>query len=142
MKKLMLIILLGLLPWTASAQSEQQLDEVRISAPAILLELPAQRRNVWYDEFDQVKGTYYLSNGPTMQLSLWGNRMYAKVDGKPRSQLIAESPYVFVALDQKLRITMKDLERDSELIAEVLMVVPALNAGIPQEQLTRLVARR
>lgn len=126
----------------AGAQSPAAVEAVHISGAMPRIELPEQIRNVWYDEFDQLKGTYYLSNGKTMQLSMWGNRMYAKIDGMPRSQLIAVTPYVFVALDEKMKITIDNNPASDRINAELLLAGPAMADGSRADEITRILASR
>jgi hypothetical protein len=142
MKRLILAAALIALPAAAFAQSQVAVDEIRISGAASRIELPDQLRNVWADEFDQVKGTYRLSNGKTMQLGMWGNRMYAKVDGMPRTQLVAATPYMFVGLDRSMRIRITDIDSAGPINAEVLLSTPALAGNTTDMTLTRLVASR
>ena len=142
MKKLILVASLGLLSAIATAQTKPPIEEIRISGALSRIELPMDLRNVWADEFDQVKGTFRLSNGKNMDLTMWGNRMYAKVDGMPRTQLVAASPYVFVALDKQMKIKIDDLDKPGPITAEVLMYTPALADRSIESTLTRLVASR
>lgn len=143
MRQLIFIAAVSALSATATAQTTQQLEEVRVSGAAERIELPAQLRNIWYDEFDQVKGTYVLSNGKTMQLGLWGNRMYAKIDGMQKTQLVAESPYVFVALDKQMKIIVENPEATaaSAINAELLLSMPH-QADAGTGEMVRLLARR
>jgi hypothetical protein len=141
MKQLIVIAVAGALCAVASAQTAS--DPVRITAPSTGIELPPQLRNMWTDEFDQIKGSYYLSNGKTMQLSMWGNRMYAKIDGMQKTQLVAVSPYVFVALDKRMKIMVEDPETDSSAIhATVLVSMPLLSDAASGNQTITLLARR
>ncbi len=142
MNKLMMAILLASASAGTVAQSAPAVDEVRITRPVERIELPQQRRNMWADEFDQIKGQYRLSNGKKMELVMWGNRMYATIDGMPRSQLIAASPYVFVALDQKLKITIDENDPYGPRGAELLMVVPRRVADTTVNEVTHLYASR
>lgn len=142
MNKFIFLALAGAIVTSATAQTTPAVDEVRITRPLASIELPAERHNVWADEFDQVKGTYYLSNGKTMELSMWGNRMYARIDGMPRAQLAAASPYVFVARDASLKITINDSGLDGRNKAELLMITPRLSGTTIVNELTRLVASR
>lgn len=142
MKKLILVAALGALSALASAQTQPAVEEVRISANLARIELPDELRNVWQDEFDQVKGTYRLSNGKTMQLSMWGNRMYAKIDGMPRSQLVAASPYVFVGLDRQMRVRIHDVEASGPIKADVLLLTSSLADSTAPATVTRLLASR
>ena len=130
MKKVILAIALGAIGIVASAQSEPAVEAVRISAGLARIELPGDLHNVWQTEFDQVAGTYRLSNGKTMQLSMWGNRMYAKVDGSPRHQLAAVTPYTFVARDLQMKIRVSNIESNGPIKAELMLAEPAI-AGSP-----------
>ncbi len=140
MKKLLLVALLSAIGTAAIAQTQMAVDEIRISGALNRIELPEQLRNVWHDEFDQVKGTYRLSNGKTMQLGMWGNRMYAKVDGMARAQLVAASPTSFVGLDRQIQIDITNIDADGPIQAEILLASPGL-AGTPST-ITRLIASR
>ena len=143
MKKLILILAVGALGAAATAQTAQTLEEVRITSTQARIELPAQLHDVWYDEFDTVKGTYYLSDGKTMQLSMWGNRMYAKVDGMSKVQLVAASPYVFVARDQRLKIMIDSPEASTGAInATVMLAAPRLSSAAGADDFVTLVAHR
>lgn len=143
MKKLMIIIALGTLSAAAGAQTTQTMEEVRISGTQARIELPAQLHDVWYDEFDTVKGTYYLSDGKSMQLSMWGNRMYAKVDGMNKVQLVAASPFVFVARDQRMKIMIDDPAASAGAInATVMLAAPRLSSTAGTNEFVTLLAHR
>lgn len=142
MKKLILVAALGATPMLAVAQTPPPVEEIRISGALARIELPEQLRNVWPDEFEQVKGTYYLSNGKTMELSMWGNRMYAKIDGMQRSQLVAASPYVFVGLDRHLQIKIGNVDGSGPLRADVVLLQSNVADLSAEGPLTRLVASR
>lgn len=143
MKKLMIIIALGTLSAAAGAQTTQTMEEVRISGTQARIELPAQLHDVWYDEFDTVKGTYYLSDGKSMQLSMWGNRMYATVDGMNKVQLVAASPFVFVARDQRMKIMIDDPAASAGAInATVMLAAPRLSSTAGTNEFVTLLAHR
>ena len=124
------------------AQPQSAVNEIRIAGALNRIELPRELRNVWHDEFDQVKGSYHLSNGKTMQLEMWGNRMYAKIDGMPRAQLVAASPYTFVGLNRQMRIDISDIDSAGPINAEILLVGPALAGMDPDHHMIRLTASR
>jgi hypothetical protein len=140
MNKLMLVAALGCVCASTTAQTAPVVDEVRISRPLVRIELPAERRNMWAEQFDEIKGQYLLENGKTMVLSSWGNRIYASISGMPKKQMVAASPHEFVALDKKLKITIDASERITT--AEVLMVVPRQVSGHGAPDVMRLVATR
>ena len=142
MKHLILLFILGALPAIATAQTQPVVEEVRIRGPVQLIELPDQLRNVWADEFDQVKGTYSLSNGKTMQLSMWGNRMYAKIDGMPRTQLVAASPTLFVGRNREMRVKIANLDGDGRLRADILLAMPRIADSSAEITFVKLLAVR
>lgn len=143
MNKLMTIIALGAACVAASAQTTQTMEEVRISGTQARIEYPADMRNMWVDEFDKVKGTYYLSNGKSMHLSMWGNRMYAKIDGMNKVPLLAASPYVFVARDLQMKIMIDDPDTSSgDINATVMLAAPRLSSTAAASGFVTLVARR
>ncbi|WP_426209281.1 hypothetical protein [Massilia sp. TWP1-3-3] len=142
MNKLMMGMLLASAAAGTMAQTASAVDEVRISSPRVHIALPQERHNLWADEFDQVKGQYRLSNGKKMELSMWGNRMYVTIDGMPRSPLVAASPYVFVARNEQLKITINADDPYGPHGAELLMVVPRLVSGTLVNDVTQLVATR
>lgn len=143
MNKLMMIIALGAACVAASAQTTQTMEEVRISGTQARIEYPADMRNMWVDEFDKVKGTYYLSNGKSMHLSMWGNRMYAKIDGMNKVPLLAASPYVFVARDLQMKIMIDDPDTSAgDINATVMLAAPRLSSTAAASGFVTLVARR
>ena len=143
MKKLMLVLAVSALSAAATAQTTHTLEEVRVLGTQARIEFPAQMHDVWYNEFDTVKGTYYLSDGKTMQLSMWGNRMYAKIDGINKVQLVAASPYVFVARNLQMKIMVDDPAASSGAItATVMLAAPRLSSTVGADEFVTLVARR
>lgn len=142
MKAFVVVAALAALAAGASAQTQPAVEEIRISAGLARIELPEQLHNVWQDEFDRVQGTYHLSNGKTMQLSSWGNRMYAKIDGMPKRQLAAVSPYVFVARDLQMKIRISNIDAEGPIMADILLAMPSLAQGSSEVTLTRLIATR
>lgn len=144
MKRLFILAALGaLLVAPAVTAQTSQPGEVRVSAAAPRMVQPGLG-SLWLDEFDAVKGQYALSNGKAMHLSMWGNRMYVKIDGMDKMQLTALSPYAFVSRDQQLRIVVEDPSMSSSTRLNAMVTMPARLAGqdrAPGEILT-LVARR
>jgi hypothetical protein len=120
------------------APAAQQMEEIRVSTARIAL--PELRRNMWPDEFDEIKGEYRLSNGKSMRLISWGNRMYAAIEGLPRTQLVAVAPYDFVALDQTMKLSV-DNGAPSGTTAVILLSNRRL-AGLSSPDFTRLTASR
>lgn len=143
MKKLMLIAVVSAVSATASGQSAHTMEQVRVAGSQARIEFPAQLHNMWYDEFDKVKGTYYLSNGKGMVLSIWGNRLYARIDGMNKVALVAAAPYVFVARNLQMKITIDDPDVSTgDLHATVSLAAPLLSSTAPANEFVTLLARR
>lgn len=142
MKKLILIASMSLFASAAMAQNASPSDGSRVSENHTGIQLPDKLHNMWYDEFHEIEGTYYLSNGKKMQLSLSGDRMYATVDGVERTRLVAESPYVFVGRDQKMRMSINSPDANAPFTADILMAVAATTAGTHEEKFERFLAIR
>lgn len=149
MNKLIIIVAGGALSAAACAQTvpgAPDVEAVRVPASAARIEFPAQLNNMWYDAFDKVKGTYYLSNGRTMQLSLWGNRIYARIDGVGRLPMVAVSPYVFVARNLQLKVSIDDPDTSADhlhaTVALAAPLAPRLSTSAPASQVVTLLARR
>lgn len=143
MKKLMLILAVSALSAAASAQTTHTMGEVRVAGKQARIDYPSNAHTMWYDEFDKVKGSYYLSNGKSMQLSMWGNRMYAKIDGMNKLPLVAASPYVFVARNLQMKIMIDDPDVTSgDIGATVVLAEPLLSGTSSGKQFVTLLARR
>jgi hypothetical protein len=143
MKKLILILAVSALSAGATAQNTQTLEEVRVLGTQARIEFPARLHDVWYDEFDTVKGTYYLSDGKTMHLSMWGNRMYAKVDGMNKVQLVAASPFVYVARNLQMKIMIDDpAASEGAIRATVMLAAPRLSSMAGADEFVTLLAQR
>lgn len=138
MKPLTLLVLLGGL--CAGAHAQAPVESVTVPGAPQRFYLPTHKYDIWYDEFDQIKGTYRLSNGKTLELSLWGNRMYAQVQGMPRRQLVAAAPYSFVSRDRLMKITL-DVERPGPIVGE-LDTVPGVLGPVAQAATSRFAVLR
>ena len=128
---------------TASAQVQTP-EQVRVTGTQERISLPSQLRNVWYDEFDEVDGEYALSNGRRMVLSMWGNRMYARIDGMEKVQLVADSPYVFVGLGRQLKIVVQEsaMQGSGRISATVLIPAQMLSSSARVGEFVELLAQR
>lgn len=144
MKAIACAAVVAALSGAATAQETPSPGQVRITAPPERIVLPQQLRNVWYEEFDGIKGSYALSNGKSMQLSMWGNRMYASMGSIGRVQLIAVSPYVFVTRDEQLRIVVDDPARSSSNRIHATLTMPArmLSSTAAPDEFVTLLAQR
>ena len=145
MKRILILAALGalLVAPAVTAQTGESPGEVRVSVSAPRTVQPGLG-NLWHEEFDTVKGEYALSNGKTMQLGMWGNRMYVKIDGMQKMQLVALAPYAFVSRDQQLRIDVENPSLSDSSRINAMVNMPAHLAGraaAPGEFVT-LVARR
>ncbi len=144
MKTLACVAVLAALSGSASAQELPPPGQVRITPPPERIVLPPLRHNVWQEEFDAVKGTYALSNGGSMQLSMWGNRMYASMGSVGRVQLVAVSPYVFVTRDEQMRIAIEDPTTSSSNRINATLTMPAhmLSSTAAPREFVTLIAQR
>lgn len=143
MKKLMLILTVSALSAAATAQTTQTMGEVRVTGTPARIELPAQPYDVRFGEFDTVKGTYYLSDGKTMHLSMWGNRLFAKIDGMNKVQLVAAAPYVYVARNLQVKVMIDDpAASDGAINATVMLAAPRLSSTAGADAFVTLLAHR
>lgn len=125
MKHLFLLSSLAALTFAASAQTQPDLGEVRIPAPVLKIELPAQYSRVWLGGFDEVRGNFDLSNGQDLRLWMRGNRKFAQIGDMPVREVIATNKYEYVALDKQLKIVLSEPEF-GEVKGYLLMVVPSM----------------
>ena len=140
MRRFFLSILLGGLTLSATAQDA---TDATISAIDDDIALPAQAYKMFPQDWDVYAGRYFLSNGQTMVLRRTGLRMAAQIDGGPPQQLVAVAGNVFVATDQRLKMTLVD-EGLGRFTGQVAMVVPrqmAQQSKALQGDLVRLAIR-
>jgi hypothetical protein len=124
-------------------QSTKQAHEILIERRQVRQDNLADLGNIWYDEFEKVKGTYYFENGKYMHLSMWGNRMYAEIEGNNRFALVSASPYVFLGRNQKVKITVEDPDVSSGAIHATVVLASSLLSNLaPKDELITLVAHR
>jgi len=102
MKKIALLSLLGLLAFTATAQSAPQDSMVTISGAKSGVAEPM--RSMPVDEFNQFAGSYELANGSSVALFTRGLKKYAALHGEPWHEIVATSANSFVAKDRQLKI--------------------------------------
>jgi len=140
MKRILLSTFLGVLSLAAAAQTEPD-SAVRIHGYQI--ELPAKAYHMFPGDFDVYKGSYDLSNGETMTLRAHGRRMYADVGNRPRTEMVAAAPNVFVAVDKQFKMTLGN--DGGEVTGEVLLVVsrqPAQQSSATDGEAVRLLTSR
>ena len=125
MKRLLLSTLLGVFTLAATAQSAPDDSAVRIRGYQI--ELPAKPLHVFPGDFDVYKGAYDLSNGDTMVLLQRGHRLFADIGARPRTEMVAAAPNVFVGLDRQFKMTLSDNEL-GPVTGELVLVVPSRSA--------------
>ena len=123
MKTLALISVLTALSTMPMAKIVSASDTVTISAPETKIELPGKFYRMLPEEFKYYKQAYSLSDGNTLTLFSRGKSMFAHVNGQPAHEIVATSRDSFVALDQKLKMTIQLLDND-EVRGELLMIVP------------------
>lgn len=109
--------------WGAGAQVQSGSERVKVPGPLLKIELPAQSYRMDRDRFEELRGSYQLSNGQTLYLTRSGYNMYAEIDKQGSHAVIASGPSSFVATDLKLKVHI-DWKADGSVGGEVLMVVP------------------
>lgn len=114
------------------------MDEIRFSTARIAL--PERLRNIWPEEFHEIKGEYRLSDGKSMRLSMWGNCMYASIDSMARTQQVAVTPHDFVAVNQTMKVRVDN--SGSNVTRAAILLLRRRLAGIDGLDLTRLTASR
>lgn len=135
MKKMILFSLVGALSLGANAQATQDTQapqdiqavpdtsSVRIPASDSTIRLPAQAHTMFKGDFDAFKGAYELANGKVLSLYSRGRTMFADVDGQGTTEIIAARSNVFVAVNEKMKITILH-GSDGEVGGELLWVPP------------------
>lgn len=109
MKTLLLAATLAALALPVAAQAPPDLGQVTITRDAPrTIELPAKYSRIRAGEFDNLQGSYDLSNGDTMSMTKRINRKYIKVGDGPRTEVIAVGDYDFVSLDEKYRVVLSE----------------------------------
>ena len=127
MKKIMLFSILGALSVAATAQSVPDGSSVRISASEQTIHLPKQVHRMFQGDFDEFKGAYDLANGKTLSLTVQGRRMFAEVDGQEKTEIVAAARNVFIALDEKMKITIEH-EWNGDVGGELLWIMQPRSA--------------
>ncbi|MCC6071189.1 hypothetical protein ACFSQU_16755 [Massilia sp. GCM10020059] len=109
MKTLLLAATLAALALPVAAQAPPDLGQVTITRDAPrTIELPANYSRMRAGEFDNLQGTYDLSNGDTMAMMKRINRKFIKVGDGPRTEVIAVGDYDFVSMDEKYRVVLSE----------------------------------
>lgn len=109
MKTLILAAAIAALALPVAAQTQSDLGQVTITREAPkTIELPAKYSRIWSGEFDNLQGTYDLSNGDTMAMVKRINRKFIQVGAGPRTEVVAVGDYDFVSLDQKYRVVLSE----------------------------------
>jgi hypothetical protein len=113
MKTLILAAALAALTLPVAAQTQSDLGQVTITREAPkTIELPAKYSRIWSGEFDNLQGTYDLSNGDTMAMTKRINRKFIQVGDGARTEVVAVGDYDFVSLDQKYRVVLSEPMND------------------------------
>lgn len=128
----------------AAAQEARQEEEVRVTGTQERISLPPRLHDAWYDAFDEVAGEYALSNGRRMALVMWGNRMYARIDGMEKVQLVAAAPDVFVGLGGQVKIVVHEPGAGDTVRMRATVLVPAhmLSGRARMGEFVELLAQR
>ena len=112
--------------WGAAAQAGPGAERVTVPGQLLKIELPAKPYRMDRDRFEELRGTYQLSNGQTLHLTRSGYTMYAEIDRQGQHPVIASGRSAFVATDLKLKVRI-DWKDDGSVGGEVVMVVPRRN---------------
>ena len=132
MKSLLLAAALAALALPAAAQTPGDLGRVTITGQAPdTIQLPAKYSRFWSGEFDNVQGSYDLSNGEEMAMTKRMNRKYIKIGDRQRAEVIAASDYDFVSLDEKYRVVLSE-PVNGEVTGYVLMKVQPTSRELSQ----------
>jgi hypothetical protein len=127
----------------ACAQSTEHTHEIFVSGSEARQDYPASLGNMWYEEFEKVKGTYFFESGKSMHLSMWGNRMYVEIEGMNRFPLVALSPYVFLTRNQQVKITIENPDASSgDICATVVSSTSFLPGLAHTDELVTFFAHR
>lgn len=124
MKRLLLATVLGVLTLGASAQTG---NDNAVMIRGYQIELPAKPIHMFPGDFDAYKGTYDLSNGESMVLRSFGHHIYAEIGDRPRTEMVAAAPNVFVAVDRQFKMTLSAPDF-GDVTGELLLVVPRRTA--------------
>ena len=109
MKSLLLAAAFAALALPAAAQTQSDLGQITIKGEAPkTIELPASYSKLWAGEFDNLQGTYNLSNGGTMAMMKRINRKFIQLGTGPRTEVVAIGDYDFVSLDQRYRVVLSE----------------------------------
>lgn len=109
MKYLILAATLSALALPVAAQTPSDLGQVTIRGQApSTIELPAKVSRMRTGEFDNLQGSYDLSNGDTMSMIKRINRKFIQVGDGPRTEVVAVGDYDFVALNKKYRVVLSE----------------------------------
>ena len=109
MKSLLLAAALAALalppPHSARPTSDRSPSRARRPKP---LSFPPNTAGSGAGEFDNLQGSYDLSNGDTMAMTKRMNRKFIKVGDRPQVEVIAAGDYDFVSLDEKYRVVLSE----------------------------------
>jgi len=61
------------------------------------------------NELDDILGQYNMVDGKTLTISNSGRRIFAKLEGLPKTQLVAAAPNRLVAKDGKMEVDFQQL---------------------------------
>jgi len=122
MKTLVILTALSLTSLVYAAQDN--VPSVPVPAADQKIELPANARKMWPDEFSHYLRTYTLSNGQSIALYTRGTSVYATLDDGDAHKMMAVNRNTFVAQDRKLKMNVT-LDDSDEASGYALIAVPA-----------------
>jgi hypothetical protein len=131
MKQYAICLILGVLAFPCSAQTEKDVGSVTVAGQKDATAQPTYK--LWAEDVKEYKGSYSLSNGMTLYLTGYGRHMYGRVDNQSIHELVKIAPDKFVALDKKMAMHLV-LQNDNAS-GELEFVNEAADrvAGVPAE---------
>jgi len=108
MQRAILLSILGVASFVATAQEIQHVDPVSVSPGSRQFSLPAnvdQLRAGVSSAFEEIRGQYDMANGKTLTMSTSNHKMFAELDGMPKQELVAAAPNIFVAKNRQMKMT-------------------------------------
>jgi len=109
MKTLIVLLLLFAVPFSALAQSASVSEKSTNQYKDYRIEPPREIYALRMNELDDILGQYNMENGKTLTISNSGRRIFAKLEGLPKTQLVAAAPNRLVAKDGNMEVDFQQL---------------------------------
>lgn len=122
-------LVLGVAPVLAAEADAPSAQTVTISGTMQRITLPARVKTLHGSEADAVKGDYLLRNGKTLSISGSARRLYAEMDGMPRTEIVAAAADSFVARNQQMALKFDQAANGSVSGVVVTYLAPVETSG-------------